>query len=133
MNVANDHDLAVKYRAVRRASLRICEPLSAEDHVVQTMPDVSPAKWHLAHVTWFFEAFVLPGFGIFGLGGRRRPVARFGHFGCLSLGLDTMDAISAIRIRMSTGPRLKPRISSANTPASSTTSPSTVTSAPGAG
>ncbi len=48
-----------RFRRVRAASLRICAPLSVEDHVVQTMPDVSPAKWHLAHTTWFFEAFVL--------------------------------------------------------------------------
>jgi ergothioneine biosynthesis protein EgtB len=38
---------------------RLCEPLTPEDTVVQSMPDVSPSKWHLAHVTWFFEQFVL--------------------------------------------------------------------------
>src|SRR5262245_20684890 len=50
---------ATTYRQVRATSLSICEPLQAEDYVVQSMPDVSPAKWHLAHTTWFFEAFVL--------------------------------------------------------------------------
>src|SRR6059058_6229836 len=48
-----------RYAAVRRATERLCEPLSAEDLVVQSMPDASPAKWHLAHTTWFFETFVL--------------------------------------------------------------------------
>jgi ergothioneine biosynthesis protein EgtB len=47
------------YAAVRQRSLELVAPLSAEDCQVQSMPDASPAKWHLAHVTWFFETFVL--------------------------------------------------------------------------
>jgi ergothioneine biosynthesis protein EgtB len=48
-----------KYETVRAATRRLCEPLETEDYVVQSMPDVSPTKWHLAHTTWFFETFVL--------------------------------------------------------------------------
>jgi ergothioneine biosynthesis protein EgtB len=51
--------LTRQYRQVRAASLALCAPLAAEDYVVQSMPDASPAKWHLAHTTWFFEEFVL--------------------------------------------------------------------------
>ena len=51
--------LQAQYRAVRRATERLCEPLAVEDYVVQSMPDASPAKWHLAHTTWFFETLVL--------------------------------------------------------------------------
>jgi ergothioneine biosynthesis protein EgtB len=47
------------YRRVRARSEALCEPLGAEDMTVQSMPDASPTKWHLAHVTWFFEQFVL--------------------------------------------------------------------------
>ena len=48
-------------RVIRDASQWLTEPLSPEDATVQSMPDVSPTKWHLAHVTWFFETFVLEG------------------------------------------------------------------------
>ncbi|MFK7737427.1 MAG: ergothioneine biosynthesis protein EgtB, partial [Pirellulaceae bacterium] len=51
--------LADRFRRVRRFSETIAEPLSAEDCCVQTMPDVSPTRWHLAHTTWFFETFLL--------------------------------------------------------------------------
>ncbi len=52
-------ELTRRYATVRNDSLRLCETLSPEDMIVQSMPDVSPTKWHLAHVTWFFEQFVL--------------------------------------------------------------------------
>ena len=52
-------DAAQRYATVREASVALIAPLSAEDACVQSMPDASPAKWHLAHVTWFFETFVL--------------------------------------------------------------------------
>jgi ergothioneine biosynthesis protein EgtB len=48
-----------QYRKVRRFSEHLCEPLVTEDYVIQSMPDVSPTKWHLAHVSWFFETFLL--------------------------------------------------------------------------
>jgi ergothioneine biosynthesis protein EgtB len=55
-----DNDaLFESYQRVRARSLELCETLAPEDMVVQSMPDVSPTKWHLAHVTWFFERFVL--------------------------------------------------------------------------
>lgn len=47
------------FSTVRSASERLIEPLSAEDCCVQSMPDASPAKWHLAHSTWFFDRFIL--------------------------------------------------------------------------
>ena len=51
--------LAEQYRAVRAFTETLCEPLTTEDYVVQSMADVSPTKWHLAHTTWFWETFVL--------------------------------------------------------------------------
>jgi hypothetical protein len=51
--------LAARYREVRAFSQDLCRPLQTEDYVIQSMPDTSPAKWHLAHTSWFFETFIL--------------------------------------------------------------------------
>jgi ergothioneine biosynthesis protein EgtB len=51
--------LAARFCEVRQRTLELVAPLGAEDCAVQSMPDASPAKWHLAHTTWFFETFVL--------------------------------------------------------------------------
>ena len=53
------HDWAAAYRRVRAHSLRLSAGLSAEDQALQSMPDASPTKWHLAHTTWFFETLLL--------------------------------------------------------------------------
>jgi ergothioneine biosynthesis protein EgtB len=52
-------DLHLAFRTVRARSLALTRGLSSEDQLVQSMPEVSPTKWHLAHVTWFFETFIL--------------------------------------------------------------------------
>jgi ergothioneine biosynthesis protein EgtB len=56
------HHADVAYRETRTLTERLAEPLTPEDQTVQSMPDVSPTKWHRAHVTWFFETFVLERF-----------------------------------------------------------------------
>lgn len=65
----HEHDLAERFTAVRQFTVELVSTLEAEDFVAQSMPEVSPAKWHLAHTSWFFENFILresmPGYGIF--------------------------------------------------------------------
>lgn len=56
MNIASLMDA---WRATRARTLALAAPLSAEDQCLQSMPDASPTKWHLAHTTWFFETFIL--------------------------------------------------------------------------
>lgn len=62
-------ELSQSYLQVRRSSIDLIEPLAPEDCVIQTIPKVSPTKWHLAHITWFFEKFCLvnylPGYEVF--------------------------------------------------------------------
>ncbi|MDA8043757.1 MAG: ergothioneine biosynthesis protein EgtB [Actinomycetota bacterium] len=56
-------NLLERYGDIRSLTERLAEPLSAEDQTVQSMPDVSPTKWHRAHTSWFFETFILRPFG----------------------------------------------------------------------
>ena len=53
------HPVLRRYRDVRRTTRELTQPFSAEDQMLQSMSDCSPAKWHLAHTTWFFETFIL--------------------------------------------------------------------------
>jgi len=54
--------LTQQYREIRAATERICHPLATDDYQIQSITETSPPKWHLAHVSWFFETFVLPEF-----------------------------------------------------------------------
>lgn len=62
-------DLAERFHSVRERTLALCNPLTPEDMMVQSCPEASPAKWHLAHTAWFFESFILndflPGYRLF--------------------------------------------------------------------
>ena len=55
-------DLLARYQVTRQATMDFCAPLSPEDMMVQSCPEASPVKWHLAHTSWFFETFVLRDF-----------------------------------------------------------------------
>ena len=48
-----------RYNTVRGFTEELCEQLENEDYIIQSMPDVSPTRWHLAHTSWFFETFIL--------------------------------------------------------------------------
>ena len=71
--LSQDPDLAVpvegRFNQVRAQTDELCGNLTAEDQMVQSMPDASPSKWHLAHTTWFYETFILeprvPGYRLF--------------------------------------------------------------------
>jgi len=54
--------LLARFRQIRNFTTGLCRNLEPEDCVVQSIPDVSPTKWHLAHTTWFFETFILKKF-----------------------------------------------------------------------
>lgn len=65
----HERSLAERYATLRQRTQALVAALDPEDMVVQSMPDASPAKWHLAHTTWFFETFILgpnvPGYTVF--------------------------------------------------------------------
>lgn len=76
LNVSHANDALIdQYRSCRQLSEQLVAPLSEADCQLQSMPDASPAKWHLAHVSWFFETFLLrrfdPSYRVFD--------DRFGH------------------------------------------------------
>jgi ergothioneine biosynthesis protein EgtB len=67
--IATGQGLAERFISVRRRTMELCGPLTPEDMMVQSCPEASPAKWHVAHTAWFFESFVLreflPGYRLF--------------------------------------------------------------------
>ena len=64
-----------RYAEVRKRTEALCAPLATDDYQVQSVIDASPPKWHLAHVTWFFETFLLKPY-LKGYEPKQRPAAR---------------------------------------------------------
>ena len=64
-----------RFHQIRNFTDTLCSGLEPEDYVVQSMPDVSPTKWHLAHTTWFFETFILKKF----LAGYRPEIPEYAY------------------------------------------------------
>jgi hypothetical protein len=62
MPLMDDSNLFPAYRRVRAFTEQLCEPLEIEDYMLQAAAEASPTKWHLAHVSWFFETFLLKPF-----------------------------------------------------------------------
>ncbi len=58
-DVLDKNTLSKRFKEIRDFTEFLCKPLATEDYIIQSMPDVSPTKWHLAHTSWFFETFVL--------------------------------------------------------------------------
>jgi ergothioneine biosynthesis protein EgtB len=111
---AGEVNLTASYRDIRQTSLRCCASLTIEDHSLQAMPDASPAKWHLAHTTWFFETFLLtehlPGYRAFHPAFRNlfnsyynavgdRPLRALRH----TLSRPTLDGVHAYRSHVDEG------------------------------
>src|SRR5512144_3107429 len=61
-SVTDSRALLARYDEVRNTTTGLAQPLAIEDYVIQSAPECSPAKWHLAHTTWFFENFILQPF-----------------------------------------------------------------------
>ncbi len=59
MSIASAPTLLERFQQIRSLTEEICQPLAIEDYVIQSMPDCSPTRWHLAHTSWFFETFIL--------------------------------------------------------------------------
>jgi ergothioneine biosynthesis protein EgtB len=62
LKLATGAELGRQFCSLRQQTEKLCEPLTPEDMMVQSCPEASPAKWHLAHTTWFFETFLLSEF-----------------------------------------------------------------------
>jgi ergothioneine biosynthesis protein EgtB len=58
-SLTNKAAVLERFRSTRQRTMALCEPLTPEDMMVQSCPEASPAKWHLAHTSWFFESFIL--------------------------------------------------------------------------
>src|SRR5438067_5619587 len=74
-NASRAEGLLARFHRIRNFTNELCLGLEPEDYVVQSIPDVSPTKWHLAHTTWFFETFILKKF----LAGYRAEIPQYAY------------------------------------------------------